>query len=209
MQGKVICQSLVVDADIGVGASTRNAFLAAFETVKDTSTYPAVSTSVGMATNRSGVDLILYWEHVRSRNMADAPLKVKLELQQKPYGHSGPRTGPRPCGTCAKSSLQIMVLCWLWRRLSSPTRNKRQRPGSNGWSCILGGSSSATEGSSPPTAYFDRVDIERIPMHNCVRLSSMLSTRRGLTWQLQPRFKPCKNAQPWRPEETQSGCSSR
>ena len=74
-------QSLVVDADIGVGASTRNAFLASFETVKKTlQPTPLCLLVAGVATNRSGggSDPLL---GVRGNlvNMTDAPLKVKLE----------------------------------------------------------------------------------------------------------------------------------
>ena len=82
MQGALdMGQSLVVDADIGVGASTRNAFMAAFETVKKTlQPTPLCLLVVGTATNRSGggSDPLL---GVRGNlvNMADAPLKVKLE----------------------------------------------------------------------------------------------------------------------------------
>ena len=56
MQGALdLGQSLVVDADIGVGASTRNAFLASFETVKKTlQPTPLCLLVAGVPTNRSG-----------------------------------------------------------------------------------------------------------------------------------------------------------
>ena len=82
MQGALdLGQSLVVDADIGVGASTRNAFLASFETVKKTlQPTPLCLLVAGVPTNRSGggSDPLL---GVRGNlvNMTDAPLKVKLE----------------------------------------------------------------------------------------------------------------------------------
>ena len=82
MQGALdMGQSLIVDADIGVGASTRNAFLASFETVKKTlQPTPLCLLVAGVPTNRNGggTDSLL---GVRGNlpNMADAPLKVKLE----------------------------------------------------------------------------------------------------------------------------------
>ena len=82
MQGALdMGQSLVLDADVGIGASTRNAFLASFETVKKTlQPTPLCLLVAGVPTNRSGggSDPLL---GVRGNlvNMADAPLKVKLE----------------------------------------------------------------------------------------------------------------------------------
>ena len=82
MQGALdMGQSLIVDADIGIGASTRNAFLASFETVKKTlQPTPLCLLVAGVPTNRNGggTDSLL---GVRGNlpNMADGPLKVKLE----------------------------------------------------------------------------------------------------------------------------------
>ena len=57
-------QSLVVDADIGVGASTRNAFWQHWDSEKTLQPTPLCLLLVGTAQTVLAVDLILYWECV-------------------------------------------------------------------------------------------------------------------------------------------------